>query len=288
MLGGPWLIRLAWLVVPFAVGPAFSTALDATSDPVQTLVSVSAWTVWGLGLLATLVPRALSLTVVRVSAPGILAAAIWAAVRTGLSIGDLVAVAWATLTTIAALAPNTTDAFVDGSSYGPERRLALRVPGPLLLGPLELTWAALVAGVATGPLLIATGNRSVGGFVLIVGCPVAFAAARSIHSLSRRWVVFVPAGMVLHDPLTITDPVLFRSQIVRRLSAAVTGTDAPDLTMGSLGLALELELTQPVELTLVGDRRRAATSVAAEHLLFTPVRPGALLAEARERRLPVG
>ena len=89
---------------------------------------------------------------------------------------------------------------------------------------------------------------------------------------------------MLHDPLAIVDPVLVRRASVRSFGPAPADTDALDLTRGALGLALELRLTEPVPLLVVRGRG-ASESVTADHLLVTPARPGALLVEARRRRL---
>src|SRR3546814_13032961 len=91
-------------------------------------------------------------------------------------------------------------AFADGSSAGTGRRLQRRVPGPLLLGPLPLTWALGVVGPVAGPLLLAAEQWALGAAVLLVGAVPARLAVRALHGLARRWVVFVPAGMVLADP----------------------------------------------------------------------------------------
>ncbi|MGH9268266.1 MAG: hypothetical protein ACRD0D_08815, partial [Acidimicrobiales bacterium] len=101
-----------------------------------------------------------------------------------------------------------------------------------------------------------------------------------------RWVVFVPAGMVLHDPASLADPVLFRRQAITALGPARAGSSALDLTQSALGLVLELALVDPVPLVLTGPRRsRTGQATSAERLLFTPARPGRVLAEAAARRI---
>ncbi|MGK2948352.1 MAG: hypothetical protein ACSLFP_07245, partial [Acidimicrobiales bacterium] len=62
---------------------------------------------------------------------------------------------------------------------------------------------------------------------------------------------------------------------------------ALDLTARALGLALEVELAEPTE---VAPRRRdgQVQVTAVDRLLFTPTRPGELLAEAARRRIAVG
>jgi hypothetical protein len=281
---GPWPARLTWLVLPLAAGPALGDALDGASRPVQLVASLGLWGGWAAVLVTALIPSTVSLTALRVAGPAAVAFALAAAVGGGVSGADVVAVTFCSLAALAALWPVTGEAFVDGSSYGDERRLPLRPPGPLLAGPVELVWAIVVAGVAAGPLLLAARQWVLGGLALVVGLPLAWWGARSLHTLARRWIVFVPAGFVLHDPLAIVDPVLVRRVSVRSFGPAPADTDALDLTRGALGLALEVQLAEPVPLLVVRGRG-ASETVTASKLLVTPTRPGVLLTEARKRRL---
>ncbi len=125
--------------------------------------------------------------------------------------------------------------------------------------------------------------------MLVVGLPIAAVAVRALHGLARRWVVLVPAGLVLHDHQALVEPVLFPRRSIRRLGPAPTDevAGALDLTQRALGLALELDLAEPVT---VSPRRpdRTVQVEAVERVLFTPTRPGALLREAAARRIPVG
>ena len=281
----PWLVRVAWLALPAAIGPAIGAALADASTPVRTVAITGCWAVWTIVLVATLLPRTSSLTAVRVAAPAVGAAALACALADA-SIADVVAVGWATVLVVVVFSPATGDAYVDGSSYGDERRLPLRVPTAVLLGPVELAWLLVVGGIAAGPLLLATRQWVAGAAALAVGAPLAYAATRRLHVLSRRWVVFVPAGLVLHDPMALAAPQLFPRALVSALGPAPADSDALDLTLGAAGLPLELRVTQPVELSGLrarGDEDRLVTDA----LLFAPTRPGAALAEAHRRRLPI-
>jgi hypothetical protein len=280
---GPWPARLTWLILPLVAGPALGDSLAGASRPVQLTASLGLWLGWAGVLAATLVPSTVSLTALRVAAPAGVASAL-AAAAGGVEGADVLAVTGTVLAALAAFWPVTTETFVDGSSYGDERRLALRAPAPLLAGPVEAVWAIVVAGLAAGPLLLAARQWAIGGVVLAAGLPAAWWGVRILHTLPRRWVVLVPGGLVLHDPLAIVDPILVRRGSVRSFGPAPADTDALDLTRGALGLALELRLVEPVPLLVVRGRG-ASESVSANQLLVTPARPGALLVEARRRRL---
>jgi hypothetical protein len=281
-------MRVAWALIALVAGPTFADALDHRSRSVQVVSSTLLWVVWAAALAAALVPRTVSLTIVRVAAPAALVAVAWAASRGDIASADMAAVALAAVATVASLAPTTGDYFVNGSSYGDERRMPLRVPGPLLFGPLELVWAVAVGGLLAGPLLLASQQWLPGAAAAVVGVPLAALALRSLHGLSRRWIVFVPAGMVVHDPLSIADPILLPRRLVRSFGPAPADSDGLDLTQRSLGLVLQVELAEPIDLLLSRPGRRKGETVMAARLLVSPTRPGAVLAEAGGRRLPVG
>jgi len=288
-LSGPWPARLTWTPLPLTVGPALDVALDSRSTAVALTAAGMAWVAWAGVLVAVLVPRTVSCTALRIAAPAVAVVAIWAAaVGEGDGVGVL-AVGWAALVGVAAFSPLTGDAFIDGSSYGDERRLPLRVPSALLAGPLPVAWLAVVAGIATGPLLLAARQWVVGALALAAGLPLARVAAVALHGLARRWVVFVPAGLVLHDPATLVDPVLFPRTTIRRLGPAPPDPEgALDLTQRALGLVLELELLEPAKVAPRGTGRTVEVEVVeVDRLLFTPTRPGAVLHEARRRRIAV-
>lgn len=291
---GRWLLPVLWLSLPIAAGPAFADALDPRSRSVQVVVSVGLWAAWAAILGAALVPRSVTLTAVRIGVPASFVAAAWAALATPtFAADDVVALTVTLLATIAALSAFTGAVFVNGSAYGDERRLPLRPPAALLLGPLELAWAVCVAGAAAGPMLLAARSWVLGAILLAIGWPAAWFAARALHGLSDRWIVFVPAGFVVHDLMALTDPLLLPRRQVLRLGPALADTRAPDFTLGATGLALQVDVAEPVEVTPVPRRtspgqRPKPQPARVDSLLFCPTRPGAVLREAARRRIPVG
>ena len=282
-----WPVRVAWVVLPLLAGPALTDALGelpAGERSLEVACGVGLWGGWAAVLVATLVPSTVSLTVLRIAAPAAVAASVAALAVTGASAAAAVGTAACLVAALAALAPETSEAFVDGSSYGDERRLPVRVPVAVLAGPAELAWIATVVGALAGPLALASGRWLVGAALLAAGVPVARWGARVLHTLSRRWLVFVPTGFVIHDRLALLEPVLVRRSEIRSLGPAPAGSDALDLTAGAAGLALEVVLAAPVALLPVR-RGRTTEVVDADRLLVTPSRPGRVLDEARRRRL---
>ncbi len=284
---GPWPARVGWVALALAAGGCVGDAIDGRTAAVRAVVVVGLWAGWAAGLVALLVPRDTALTAVRILVPAGLAAVL-AATVVGNEVGaaDIASVALAALTTVAVLTPWFGEAWVDGSSYGSERRFPLRAPAPVAYVLAPLTWVVVVVGVAAGPLLLAAEQWLPGAVALTVGLALTWAGVRSLHQLARRWVVLVPAGLVLHDPLTLPEPQLFLRRMVARLGPALADTDADDLTAGATGLALQLDLHEALDL-LVRDGRGSATRTTTS-LLLTPSRPRHLLDAAAAGRIPVG
>jgi hypothetical protein len=279
-----WLMRAAWLALPLTAGAAIAGALDGRSTPVQLTAAALLWASWAAVVVGLLVPRPAALVGLRAGAAALVPVVAWAADSSG---DWLVAGAHALVVLALALAPQTGEWLVNGTSYGYERRYLLRVPAPLLFGPIEVAALALPAAVLTGPLLFASRQWIAGALAVAAGVPVAIVLARALHSMTLRWGVLVPAGFVVKDHLALLDPVLFRRAEIERLGPAPVDTDAMDLTAGALGLAFELRLGEPVHIDRMRLGRGTPEGYEVQRLLFTPTRPTALLADAGERRIRV-
>ena len=285
-LAPEWALRAVWLVQPLLVGPAVGAALDPRSTAVRTLVTVVAWCAWAATMVAMLVPRATSLTAIRAVVPATVVLAAWAAGSPDVSTTlGVVAVVAAVVATAVTGSPAVVDAYVDGSSYGSERRFALRTPLPLL-GLAVVTWVLVAAGATVGPLLLAARQWVLGGVLTVVGAAAVVVGTRSLHGLSRRWLVLVPSGVVVHDPVGRPESVMAPRPLVVRLGPAPADSDAVDLTLGASGLALELETSEPLPVTVRTSARDLGTEPATR-VVFAVGRPAAVLAEATERKLPV-
>lgn len=273
-----WALRAVWALLPFTLGPALAETLDGWSTSPRTTAAALLWLGWAAVAIATCVALPALLVVVRVGTAA--GAAVGLATLHPSLVVPVVAAGLAAR-------PEIAEWFVNGPAYANERRYPLRVPGALLLGPLWLAGAVIAGGPAAGVLLIADGNPVVGGVVLVLGLGGAVVAARALFSLTRRWLVFVPAGVVLHDPVALVDPVLIEKKLIESLRAADAESDSLDLTQNALGLAVELVLTEKVPMVLNRGRGQAESG-SSGRLLFTPTRPGRVLAEAAQRRLFVG
>lgn len=283
-----WALRALWFLLPLTVGSAVADALASAGHAVPRVATIGLWVLWALGLLGSMIPHPLTLTALRIAAPAAAAVAIWALADVGADISTALAVAHAIA--VAALVMNQLvgDKFADGASYGDERRMLLRPPSFIGYAVAPVVAALVAIGVVAGPLLLANQSWIAGGLATIVGFAAAAAGARALHQLAQRWIVFVPTGMVLHDHMVLTEPVLFRRTAIERLGPAIDGTPARDLSNRAAGLLLECELADPAPLGLRdATTAGAATLTDVRRYLFCPTRPGALLDEAERRNIAV-
>lgn len=282
-----WCARVAWVLQPIAAGPALSDALDGWSTGPATVAAVLLWTAWAAGLVALFAPRPWGITTLRLVAPGAVLVAIASAWSTTGAAAAL-AIVIAVVAALTALSSPVAHAAADRLAYGIERRFPLRVPLALAGGPLPLAVVLVLAGISSGPLLLADGRIVPGVIAVVVGIPLAAILVRSLSALDRRWIVLVPAGMVVADPLLLLDPVLLPRANVARITRRKEVEIPPftlDLRLGTLAGTVEIKLHEPA--TFGRHRRRRVTMVEAPALLVSPLRPEALLATAAERNLPV-
>jgi hypothetical protein len=101
--------------------------------------------------------------------------------------------------------------------------------------------------------------------------------------LTRRWLVFVPAGIAVHDPLLLRDTFMARGHDVRGLYQRDPMTEAFDATGTTWGTSLTLTLSHPHDVSLSPFGARLAGTLDRLHvtaLLVSPSRPEAALADA--------
>jgi len=290
-----WALRALWFLLPLTVGQAASDAVASAEHAVPFVMTAGLWWLWAAGMVTSMVPLPSTLVAIRILAVGTLPLAAWALIDISTvdisSGGDWSALAIAALmhafaVAIVALNVLIGDRFVDGGSYGDERRMLLRPPSLVGYFLVPLLTAVMITAVTTGPLLVANKNWIGGVVATALGAGVIAVGTRALHQLVQRWIVFVPNGMVLHDFLVVTEPVLFRRTAIERLGAAIDGSPARDLSNKAAGLLLECELTDPAPLGLRDPAdRKAASLTDVRRFLFCPSRPGELLNEAERRNI---
>lgn len=280
----PWLLRAAWIAVLVFGGRAIDGAVPE-SNAATTWIGLSAWT---LGVAGMAVPAVGSLTVTRVIVPLAIPIAVATWIGGADPVDGAVFLGAALLAALLAGSSSIGRMFVQASAYGDEDRHLLRPPLAIaaVAGLLWVVWAAVVtvAAVATAraDTVVAIGSWAAavaGGVVLLPRW----------HRLCRRWLVLVPAGVVVHDHIALAETLMLRRSLVGAVGLALAGTDAADLTGGTPGHALEVRTREPVTVLLgAAAGERAGSAIHLTSFLVAPTRPGQVLAAATHRRLPVG
>jgi hypothetical protein len=283
-----WCARLTWALLPVSAGVALSDALDGWDAGPAHLAAVLLWAAWTLGLIALLAPRPWGLTALRVVAPTVVLLTLFSIASTSGTSATL-AVTSAVVAAAFALSAPVAQAAGNSLAYGDEVRFPLRIPLALFFGPVPLAVVLIAGGASVGPLLVANESYVAGVLISIVGIAFAVVLARSLHSLSVRWLVLVPAGLVVVDPLTLLDPVLMRREYivgVERLVRTRSETGSLDLRLGTAAgtIAVSLRETHPFARR---KGRRDSTLQESAGVLVSIVRPDAFLQAAGGRRIEV-
>ena len=279
-------MRATWIALPLLIVPLVGEA--AHGDLLRLCVATALWLVWAIGLLAALVPTSVSLTIGRMVAPLAPSVAVICAVVGTTGWKFAIALAGALLTVLAWFRAETGVSCAQGSAYGDEQRFPLKAPLPML-APMAITWLVGVVPGVVGVLALGSRRWVLGALGIVVFAVVMWLTGSRFHQLSRRWIVLVPVGVVVHDPLLLAENALFRVSELASLHLARADTQAADLTGGTSGVALEIALREMDTVTKVANRAQpAGVALHVRSLFVSPSRPGRVLAAAAMRNMPVG
>jgi hypothetical protein len=269
-----WIFRLAWLVAG-ALAPW--SAWNGASDAVRTTAAAWGWVAWAAVMLASAVTLPVSLTVIRLAAPVTVVVTVGAWLS---GVGDdAVRVAIGTaLVVIGAAAGGGADvaaAMVGGGAYGNEVRAPLRTPVPHV-APAVVSWLACCATGLGGSLLVAARRTVVGALLCAIAVALFTVVPRRLHGLSRRWLVRVPAGVVVHDHLVLAETLMIRRHDVAAVDLQRSAGAEADLTGGVFGRRLVIALSRPANVTLGAVTTRILGVGPALHVrafAVAPMRP---------------
>jgi hypothetical protein len=283
----PWVARIAWIVVAVIGGGAVESAVADRSAAVAWTAAVGGWALWAIAALGLAVAAAWSLTIVRVVVPLSLVA-VAASGLGGASAVDLLALGAPAIVAVAAvMTAEFGRHWVQASAYGDEERFPLRLP--VAAGAAAIVaWVLWAPAMIAGPLLVAARSWVAGVAVCVVAVAGVVFLGPRWHRLSMRWLVLVPAGVVVHDPVVLADTFPLRTRQVASIGLAAADTEAADLTGPASGYAVEVATTESV--TTVFAFTPAEPNGRAIHLrsfLIAPSRPGRALRAASARGLPV-
>lgn len=285
-----WLARASWLAVAIAGGAAIGDALDERSRAVQVVGTAGAWAGFAAGAAALAVTGVITLTLVRTVVPGSLVVAA-VAIAGGADPGAGIALAAPAIVATGLVASAEFGrVYLQASAYGDELRFGLRPPFGYVLAA-GATWLVTAAAVVLAPVALAGRAWALAIPALAVAGAGAALLPVRWHQLSRRWLVLVPAGVVVHDPVVLADTLMLHRRTVESLSLddrGIAAQSAADLTGPTPGLAIEVRLNEAATAVLAA--RPGSPNGAAIHLtalVVAPTRPGSAIRAAAARGLPV-
>lgn len=244
-----WVARVAWValaLIPSGIAPT----LASHGRSAQMVFTLGAWALWGLGTLAIFWLSPYSLSALRMLAPlataglvGFVFASlsIYADVGLGDVAWPLVGVAVAVLALVCIFLPTFGSLHVQASAYGDEKRLLLRVPAAQV-APIVVSYVVMVAfPVAT---LFAVGGEVwwLAALSLVPSVFLFRVVVKSLHRFSRRWLVVVPAGVVVHDELLLAETFMVRTSAVTRVELSATSGEALNLSGDVAGVRRQMML----------------------------------------------
>ena len=280
----PWAARLGWIAVAVAGTPALQSALEGRSDTVRWVATGLSGVIWLVGVAAVAIGATATLTLARVTIPTVIPATVLGLVA-GADLRATLGTVSCALSTVAVVnSPEYGQIAVQSSAYGNEVRFLLRPPVGYLIAAIA-TWVLWVAALFGGAALAATGREILGvGLILLAGVLTVLAVPRW-HRLSTRWLVFVPAGIVIHDPVTLSDTVMLKRSEIRHITLAASDTEAFDLSGPASGHALEIATTDTITVVCAAVGRAAPRAIHLTAMLVAPSRPGRALRAAADRAL---
>ena len=260
----------AWLCVGIAA-PWQDVTSDASSAVVA-VVGIWGWSLWTAAVIALLVPSPISATTVHAISP---LAVFCAALAV-----DPLALFGALVAFIVLHSPVVVDRMVQGGAYGKEQRFALRTPVPYMV-PAVIAWLVLIGTVVGGSVLLAAQQWWWGVPIFALGVIALINIPHRLHRLSRRWLVLVPAGVVIHDHLVLAETIMTPRNKIASLALVGPESESADFTGGVLGPRIAIELRQADKIVLSKITAKTLGTTEALHVQAYSVAPrriGAALA----------
>lgn len=270
-------------MVPLAI----SSSADGRAAMAENVAMAAWWMVAGIVVIALVVCGPIALTIARMLAPAAIPVAALTLFFGADTLPGIVALAGAALTTLSAFMAETGEACVQVSAYGDERRLPLRLPAAMHI-PMVVAWLLWFCTAVVGVLLLAAQRVVIGIAILAVASVLTWFVYERLHRFSCRWLVSVPAGLVVHDPVLLGETLMVMRTNVLHANLALAGTEAADLSGPAAGHALEVTLREMVQVVFAATAAKPkGTAIHAQSILIAPSRPGRALRALAERKISV-
>ncbi len=273
-----WALRVLVGCLPF-IGAEVSALLDGQSTSTQTTGTCLAWLVWGAIVIASFVTHPITLTLLRIGTPVISSFLIVVAATQGASSLQIISAAVGIAILLLSFSAELGGVYIQASAYGDEKRFALRPP-VVLVAPVVIATLVVDVSIISAPLLLAENNWLAAASALFGSIISVKYLIPRIHKLSRRWLVFVPAGLVVHDEIVLSMNLLIKKQDLNQMQLARDNSSAADLSALTWGVPLELSFNKPLDVSLsaIGARHlKAVSAIHAQSVLIAASRPGAVL-----------
>ncbi len=282
-----WATRVLGLLLGITGWWSFDQALDGRSSTAGTVVAVVVGAAFAVVIVALVVPSTASLTALRLLTPLSVVAAICSLAAGAGAAAGTAFLAIAAVDALLVLGGDVGEANAQASAYGDESRYPLRAPAAYIV-PVVLSWCIWCATVIAAALLLGGSSWLLGGLLLLVAVGVTWLVVPRYHRLSRRWLVVVPAGLVVHDHLVLAETMLVQRAEITNVQLALADTEAADITGPAAGHALDVAVRDTIKISFAGTRAQPdGRGIHARSFLVAPTRPGRALRQVAARKLPV-
>ena len=228
-----WPVRVLWIV--FALAPNG--------------FGIVAWILWAVVAIGTWIHHPISLTTVRCLAPIVVFHSAVYALSESLSSLNIAITTCGIISLMLMFTADYGSAHVQAGAYGNERRFLLRIPAPVIL-PTLITWVLFTSVLVVLENAAQSENYMLSIPLLLALIAMSWKFAPQMHRLSKRWLVLVPAGWVVHDDLLLAENLLVRSHNLVAIDFALADSDALDLSGMTRGVPIQISLREMTDVRL--------------------------------------
>lgn len=283
-----WILRVSTLALVATV-PLLDVAFDSLSDTRRLATSIALWVAWGAVLLCVLVPSSASLTGLRLMMPAHLGVTIAVAIGSAdAGWRTLLALALGIVATTTASSAEVGRHWVQLSAYGDERRFPLACP-PIAMAVQILTWTAWFALAMTAVTVPTSGRPSTIDWIVTATAALlavggAVVLPRRFHRFTRRWLVWVPAGVVIHDHVVLAETAMMSKRSISGVELWQPGSEALNASGAPSRRGLVISLHDPETMIMAPTKEHpGGHALHVRSFMVRPTRVQPALAEFSER-----